>query len=99
MITYEQLVDCMDTVVDSWGEKGKEVVVACLHENPFNDNMNKFLDNCIACGGNWGGMILTGIRKLYPKIYDLIPDDMGVFAFGCLCSVLVLLGVDTKADK
>ena len=54
MITYEQLVDCLDTVVDGWGEKGKEVVVACLHENPFNDTFDKFLDNCTACGGNWG---------------------------------------------
>lgn len=96
MITYEQIVDCMDTIVDNWGEKGKEVVIACLHEKPFNDNMDKFLDNCTACGGNWGGMILTGIRKLYPKIYDIIPDDMGVFAFGTLCSVLILLGVDTS---
>lgn len=95
MIKYEQVVECMNTVVDNWGERGKEVISACYYENPFNGNFDKFLDNCTACGGNLGGMILTGIQKLYPKVYDLIPEDMGVFAFGCLCSVLVLLGVDT----
>jgi hypothetical protein len=26
----------------------------------------EFFNNCTACGGNWCGMILTGIRKLFP---------------------------------
>ena len=55
--------------------------------------MKDFLDHCIACGGNWGGMLLTGIRELYPAVYDAIPDNMGHFAWRGICTTLKLLGV------
>lgn len=95
MITYEDIIDVQNCLVENWGEDGKAVIVACLHEKPFNDTFTKFLKYCTACGGNWGGMILTGIRDLYPRVYDAIPNDMGMFAMTCICNTLVLLGVDT----
>lgn len=55
--------------------------------------MKDFLDHCTACGGNWGGMLLTGIRELYPDVYDAIPDNMGPFAWSGICTTLKLLGV------
>ena len=44
---------------------------------------------------NWGGMLLTGVRDLYPEIWEAIPEDMGVFAFASICNLLILLGVRT----
>ena len=55
--------------------------------------MKDFLSHCTACGGNWGGMLLTGIKKLWPDVWEAIPDDMGVFAWRCLCDTLTVLGV------
>ena len=40
-------------------------------------------------------MLLTGIRELWPAVYDAIPDDMGCFAFECIADILILCGVDT----
>ena len=96
MIAYGYIIDAQNTLVENWGETGKAVIVACPHEKPFNDTFKNFLSHCTACGGNWGGMILTGIKELYPKVYDAIPDDMGLYAFKCICSTLLLLGVDTS---
>jgi len=95
MTNYTNIIDAQNHLVEKWGDDGKKVIVACLHEKPFNDTFSNFLSHCVACGGNWGGMILSGIKALYPKTWEVIPDNMGVFAFSCLCNVLILLGVDT----
>ena len=55
--------------------------------------MKNFLDHCTACGGNWGAMLLTGMQELFPDVYAAIPDDMGMFAWRCICTTLSLLGV------
>ena len=93
MINYEDIIEAQKCLVESWGEAGKNIIVACLHEKPYNKPLEIFLSECTAYGGNWGGMILSGICKVYPKVYDAIPDDMGVFAFSCICNILILLGV------
>lgn len=95
MITYEDIIEVQKCLVKNWEENGKAVIVACLHEKPFNDTFKNFLSHCTACGGNWGGMLLTGIKALYPKVWEVIPEDMGVNAFSCICNTLILLGVDT----
>lgn len=98
MITYEMIKDAQELIVENWGDDGKKVIMKCYAENPFNDTFEQFLHYCYACGGNLGGMILTGIKKLYPSVYKVIPDNMGKHAFSCLCSVLVLCGVDTSKE-
>ena len=60
----------------------------------MNMSFKDFLNECSCCGGNWGGMLLTGIHELYPEVWDAIPDKMGVFAFRDICATLILLGVD-----
>ena len=35
----------------------------------------EFLDNCIACGGNWAAMLMSGIRKCFPEQYNSMPSD------------------------
>ena len=97
--TYEDIIEAQKSIVEVWGEAGEKVVVACLYAKPFNDNFPQFLKHCDACGGNWGGMLLTGIKRLYPAVWDAIPDDMGVFAWNALCNTLLLLGVFVIEDE
>ena len=96
MITYEMIQEAQTQIVEEWGEAGKRVIEEVAKVVPFNSNSKQFLDHCTTCGGNWGGMLLTGIHALYPAVWDAIPDDMGVFAWACICSVLILCGVDTS---
>lgn len=96
MITYEMIKNAQEEVTTYWGENGAKVIEICAKVIPFNGNSKDFLEHCMACGGNWGGMLLTGIRKLYPDVWDAIPDDMGVHAWNCICSTLILCGVDTS---
>jgi hypothetical protein len=76
-----------------WGDTVLEVID---RQHTTTMHMRDFLTHCTACGGNWGGMLLTGIQELYPEVYDAIPDDMGCFAWMCICNTLILLGVQTE---
>lgn len=96
MITYAMIKDAQDTLINHWGEQGEKVIEECARVHPYNNGSSVFLEHCTACGGNWGGMLLSGVRKLYPSVWEVIPDDMGCFAWACICSVLVLCGVDTS---
>lgn len=81
-------------IVKMWKGDGENVLKAIDGQDtkpmPFTD----FLSHCTACGGNIGGMLLLGIKELYPGVYDAIPDKMGRKAFECICTVLELLQVD-----
>ena len=95
MITGKDYVDAIKVVKENWGDDF--LMKACLAEKtPM--TFDQFLDHCTACGGNWGGMLLTGIRKLWPEVWDIIPNDMGVHAFTTICNLLILLGVDTNGE-
>jgi hypothetical protein len=74
------------------------VIDAIARQKTTPMTMSEFLDHCIACGGNWGGMLLSGIKELYPDVYDAIPDEMGFNAFGCICTILNMLGVTTQEE-
>ena len=94
MMTYTEMMKMYQMLSERWGDE----VVLAIHNAPKQTGMKfeTFLDYCTACGGNWGGMLLTGIHKLWPDVWEAIPDDMGIQAWGCLCSVLMLCGVDTS---
>lgn len=32
--------------------------------------MTEFMQNCSACGGNWGAMLLSGIKRAFPDKYE-----------------------------
>lgn len=98
MITYDMIKDAQDTLIEHWGDEGKNVIVECSKVAPFNDTFDNFLNHCYSCGGNWGGMLLSGIKELYPDVWESIPDDMGCFAFTDICMVLNLCGVDTSEE-
>ena len=35
-----------------------------------------FLSGCTACGGAWTAMLFTGMRRLFPEVYDEVPGDV-----------------------
>lgn len=96
MITYNDIIDAQEMLVKHWGIRGEQVIIEAVRAERKPMTFKQFLDNCTACGGNWGGMFLTGIYKLWPDVWKAIPDEMGVQAWSCLCSVLMLCGVDTS---
>ena len=91
-ITYEEISDAIDYLIDIWGANALPVIKYARAERK-EMTFDEFLTNCCACGGDWGQLLLTGIYTLFPDTYLAIPEDMGVFAFGALCRVLLLCGV------
>ena len=93
MKRYDEIKEAMETLEKYWGEDGKNVAVMCLEE-PLNMTGPEFLQNCTACGGNWGGMLLSGIKFYDRALWEAIPENMGTYAWVCICSMLTLLKVD-----
>lgn len=85
-----------DFIVAQWGEAGYNLVSYIeRHKSEFRSmTIDDFLTHCTTCGGNWVGLLITGVQKLYPAVYNRIPDKMGSFAFRCVGDLLVLLNVD-----
>lgn len=94
MITAEMISEAKAQIATYWNE---DVIAECAKHESLNMDCKEFLNHCIACGGNWGGMLLSGLKVLRPSVWDIIPDDMGIQAWGCICSTLILCGVDTSA--
>lgn len=95
MNKFEAMVKAMEFITAQWGEKvADDIYCAAIDQNQYQEmSLRDFLSNCTACGGNWGGMLLTGIKKVYPLVWNIIPDDMGMNVFTCLCAVLEVCGV------
>ena len=103
MITIDDIRKAEQHIIDEWGAEvgGKVVNETCFirHTAPFGGGTKEFLDHCVCCGGNWGGMFLSGIEELYPSVYAVIPDNMGATgneAFINIIYVMMLCGVDTS---
>ena len=88
-------------LLNAWGDAAKNLIDYC-DEFDLNFNgltMDEFLEHCTACGGNWGGMLLTGIKDLDHVVYDLIPERLGIDgmdAFQNICLLLEYVGVETN---
>lgn len=88
--------EAIQQVKENWGDN--VLAVVCLvNKTPM--TFKEFLTHCTACGGNWGGMLLSGVHELYPEVWDIIPDDMGWNPFNTICALLVLLGVDFSEEE
>lgn len=92
------LLDNRGFIKNVW-ENGQEVLDAIDKQTTEKMPMSQFLTHCTPCGGNWGGMLLSGINDLYPEVYEAIPDDMGSHAWSCICRVLWLLGVYAEEES
>ena len=95
MIIYSDFMEALDNVRNEWGDA--VIFCACMAKKTSMP-VSEFFTHCTACGGNWGGMLLTGVRELYPDVWEAIPEDMGVHAFTTICNLLILLGVDTSEE-
>ena len=84
-----------EIILRNWGYAGVCVIKACKDVN-VNMTFKEFLGHCTTQGGNCGGMILSGIRKIAPEVWIAIPEKMGKRAFECICSVIQLIGIDTS---
>ena len=98
MITYKMIKEAQEQIITAWGEEvGARVIEECHKVTPLNKSSTPYVNEyCTACGGNWGGMLLSGIKVLYPDVWWAIPEDMGVQAFAAICAVLILCGIDTS---
>lgn len=87
-----------NTLREYWGDSSEPVMIAIESQERKPMTTDEFMSHCVACGGDWGAMLLTGIKKLWPAVYDAIPAKMGRHAFFALCEVLNLLGVAESLD-
>lgn len=85
-------------VIANWGLAGYTIVEVCKAIKPQRMSYEEFLSHCTACGGDWGAMLLSGIKELYPIIWELIPDNMGANAFAVICNVQRLLNIRTEDE-
>ena len=94
-----ELLDIRDfqgIVYKLWGADGLNVIEECEKVTPFAYGIREFLAKyCTACGGDWGNMILSGIKELYPAVWEAVPQEMGHFSFVGIVATLNLLGIDT----
>lgn len=84
--------EAIDFISKEWGEQGKTVISICQKcATPM--TLDEFKKHCTCCGGDWGAMLLTGIKDLYPAVWDAIPDDMGLRGFNCILYTMQLLNI------
>lgn len=83
-------------IIEIWEDAGKRVLEVIDRQDTKAMTCDDFLLHCTACGGNWGGMLLSGIKALYPEVYETIPQDMGKRAWQGICTTIELLGVDLE---
>lgn len=93
---YSAIIGAKDTIVENWGDAGKRIIEIVFNHPEYILRMScdEFLNSCTACGGNWGGMLLSGIKRLAPEVYDAIPDNMGRNAWICIIATLTLMRVE-----
>ena len=101
MNIYKQIEEAKDTLIERWGANGVTVINAAKREKK-EMTFDEFLKDCTPCGGNWGGLLLSGIRKLFPRVYDAIPEQMAIdgnLAFALLIDTLILCGIRFPEEK
>ncbi len=56
-------------------------------------NFRDFIRNdCYMCS-DYGQVILSGIRKKFPVVYEMIPEDMGICSLDCLFALAYVLKI------
>ena len=80
-------------LIEEWGEAGERVLAEVDKIDKVEMTFDDFLGYCFARGGNWSAMFLSGIKKLWPQIWDAIPENMGHHFWVCLSVLIKLCGV------
>lgn len=85
----------IELLIEHWGKETTSQIIQAIDTcHPDEMTMDDFMPHCIACGGNWGGMLLSGVKQLYPSVWDAIPSDMGNYAWCCILCVISLLKIE-----
>jgi len=91
------ILDSFDTIRERWGDAvAEEIIKAKCKPMSFNDYLS---NHCIACGGDWGKLLLSGVHELYPEVWNAIPDDMGINCFSTITLLLNCLGVELPEEE
>lgn len=81
-----------ELIIQEWGRDFYDYICGC---KPLNMQFDEFLNHCTACGGNWSAMLLSGLKIVHPRVYEAIPERMGMKSFFCIAATLRVLGVQT----
>lgn len=84
-----------DILLQRWRE---DFITVAQRAEPLNMTDREFFGECIACGGNWSGAWLSGIKRLRPAVWDVIPNNMGKNSWETIMLLLVYLGVTMGDD-
>ena len=82
-----------ECLVELWGEDATKVLATIDSTTIVPMHGKDFLSHCTTYGGDWCALLLSGIKALYPAVWDAIPEDMGKHSFYALGSVLELLNI------
>lgn len=86
------ILDAFDTIRERWGDAvAEEIIRAEIKPMKFDIFL---VHHCFACGGDWGKMLLSGVHKLYPEVWDAIPEYMGEDCFSIITLLLICLGIE-----
>lgn len=62
----------------------------------INLTKDEFMGECIACGGNWTAMLMSGIKNTNPELYEAIPNVK--YDFFTISQLVNILCIDNEAD-
>lgn len=76
----------------NWGDA---IIKAISESEPLMLNYKMYLEHCTFYENDWNKTLLSGLKKLRPKIWQAIPkdEDKGPHALQCICDTLILSGV------
>lgn len=96
MIHSKYVIEAVDWLRKNWEADAEKIIEATANIIPYDGTLGEFVKyECVTMGGNWGGMLLSGIKTVFPEVWDAIPDDMGINPFAGIMYTLILCGVDT----
>ena len=58
---------------------------------------DEFLNHCVACGGAWTSMLITGIKEVFPKVWEAL-DPNKMYSFFEIVDLLEECGVVINPD-
>lgn len=91
-------IDRIAILCEHWGSNTIESLLAAMIADKVGEPMPLvvFLDNCTVCNNDFGETLLTGIAKLWPHVWEVIPKKRGIYAWECLCDTIILCGVQLE---
>ena len=98
MIKYQTILNAHKLLLEEWKKNGGRVIEESLKIESWARPAKEFLMECTACGGNWVTMLLSGIKNVWPNVWDAIPAEMGERAWQCVLATLTICGVDLEQN-